>query len=201
MSTQPQTLISAASFFAQTPDERAYQYRIKTGQAPMMLRKKCLKDFLNALRREAHYIFALLESLPLSQFSIIRTLDYRAEINGQTIQEIERFSLRDFYNRAVSLHKNDEFEIMFGDEFIYFEEELTRELIEQLYESYMERLCEKNMRDNNPLRLSRSMSTNHKLSRSDVAQVKERLERYNAAVIGKLQAEYDALKRLRCIKR
>lgn len=161
------------------------------------LKKRYIKDFLSALRHMDHPIFALLNNLPDYHFAIVRHYDYRTEYK----ETPDYYTVPEFYKNAASFHKHDEFCIMFGKHFLYFESELTLPGIERLYEEFMQERCEKGLRENKPIRLTRGLISEYRLTREDVRIVRAYLTDYNAAAQAKIQTEYDALKILNCVKK
>ena len=111
------------------------------------------------------------------------------------------YTVPEFYKNAASFHNCDEFRIVFGKNILHFVEELTDGGVERLYEEYVQDLCEKGLRTNKPVRLTRELITKYGLTRADVRVVRVCLADYNATAQAKIQAEYDALKTLNCVKK
>lgn len=166
------------------------------------LTKKVLKDFLFKLRHSEHPIFALFSRAPADQFAIVRYLDYRHMKHACGFRaKADYYTVPEFYKNAASFHNRDEFRIVFGKNILHFAEELTDGGIERLYKEYVQDLCEKGLRTNKPVRLTRELITKYGLTRDDVRVVRTCLVDYNATAQAKIQAEYDTLKTLHCVKK
>lgn len=173
-----------------------------TEQEYTVLTKKVLKDFLFKLRHNEHPIFALFKGASADQFAIVRYLDYRHMKNACGFRaKADYYTVPEFYKHAASFHDCDEFRIVFGKNILHFVEELTDGGVERLYEEYLKDLCETGLRTNKPVRLTRELITKYDLTRSDVRVVRACLADYNATAQTKIQAEYDALKMLNCVKK
>lgn len=171
-------------------------------QSYTALTKKVLKDFLFNLRHTEHPIFALFNHAPADQFAIIRYLDYRHMKNACGFRaKADYYTVPEFYKNAASFHNCDEFRIVFGKNILHFAEELVGGGIERLYEAYLQDLCEKGLRTNKPIRLTRELITKYSLTRNDVRVVLLCLADYNVTAQNKIQAEYDTLKNLNCLKK
>lgn len=173
-----------------------------TGQQYAVLTKKVLKDFLSTLRHGKHPIFALFEHSPVDQFAIVRSFDYRHTKNNNGFRaQADYYTVPEFYKNAASFHDRDEFRIMFGKNILHFAEELTNGGIERLYEEYVQDLCEKGLRTNKPVHLTREFIKEYGLTRADAPIVRAHLSACNATAQAKIQAEYDVLKTLNCLKK
>lgn len=171
-------------------------------QSYTALTKKVLKDFLFKLRYSEHPIFALFSHVPADQFAIVRYLDYRHMRNACGFRaKADYYTVSEFYKNAASFHNRDEFRIVFGKNILHFAEELTNGGVERLYEEYLQDLCEKGLRTNKPVRLTRELITKYGLTRADVRVVRVCLADYNATAQAKIQAEYDMLKTRNCVKK
>ena len=168
--------------------------------APAPLRKKYLKSLFHDLRHQAHHLHALLSHLPGEQFSVVRFFDYRNAKEGWEDRAVpDYYTLREFYAYAGQFHLLDEFRILFGERALHFEPEATAETFAEYYDEFLQSRCEKRLRANDPLRLTRELIRQYGLTRQDVRIVRDRIEAYNAAAVAKIQAEYDALKALACV--
>ena len=163
------------------------------------LRKKYLKTLFHHLRCKAHPLYALLSHLPADRFCIVRFYDYRIARDGWECRATpDRYTLREFYAAAGKFHPRDEFRLLLGERMLYFEQEATVERLAEYCNKLLYELCEKRLRADDPLRLTRESIRSYALTREDVPVVRERIESYNTAAAAKIQAEYDALKMLGC---
>lgn len=166
----------------------------------MSLRKKFLKTLFHHLRHKAHPLYVLLSHLPADRFCIVRFYDYRIACDGWECRATpDRYTLREFYAAAGRFHPRDEFRLLLGERMLYFEQEATAEQLADYCNKLLYDLCEKRLRADDPLRLTRESIRGYGLTREDVRVVRERIEAYNTAAAAKIQAEYDALKMLDCI--
>lgn len=166
------------------------------------LTKKVLKDFLFKLRHTEHPIFALFSHASADQFAIVRYLDFRHMKRACGFRaKADYYTVPEFYKNAALFDNRDEFRVVFGKNILHFVEELTDGGVERLYEEYVQDLCEKGLRTNKPVRLTRELITKYGLTWADVQVVRACLSDYNATAQAKIQAEYDALKILNCVKK
>lgn len=183
---------SNADDLSATTDEQPYT----------VLTKKILKDFLFNLRHNEHPIFALFSHAPADQFAIVRYLDFRHTKNACGFRaQVDCYTVPEFYKNAASFHNCDGFRIVFGKNILHFAEELTNGGVERLYEEYLQDLCEMGLRTNKPIRLTRKLITKYGLTRNDVRVVRLCLADYNVTAQSKIQAEYDILNMLNCVKK
>lgn len=169
--------------------------------------KRYLIDLFTALKRERHPIYALLLRLPREQFAIVQNLDWRlyrvqdaegAALPGRSDQP-RIFSLAEFFAQRARFHRFDEFTIYLFDEAFNLTHRLSLERIEERYEEYLCEACERALRADRRIELTRELIREHALTRADAVIVRGYLDRYNTQAQRKLQAEYDALKGLQCI--
>lgn len=171
-------------------------------EPPRTLGKKYLKELFRTLKMKSYPIYALISHLPLQYFSIERTYNYKRTLTGNENEEPgELYRMQEFLASAAVLHRYDEFCIRFDTNVLRYEAEANPETFEDLYNGHLLNLCEHAMRRNAPVVLDRAMIEKYKLNKVDAQRVGEHLDQINASVREKLQREYDALKKLDCIRR
>lgn len=171
-------------------------------EPPRPLGKKYLKELFRTLRMKSYPVYALIAHLPLPYFSIDCTYHYKRTLAGNVNEERdESYRLLDFFTHAAALHRYDEFCIRFDTNTLRCEAETNPETIERIYDGFLLKLCERAMRRNAPIVLDRAMIEKYKLNKIDAAHVGKHLEQINTYLVDKLQREYDALKKLDCIRR
>lgn len=169
------------------------------------LDKVRVEEFLQSVREEVPYIFVWLENLPVSDFSIDRVYsyrDYRADtkaLNAGLVRE--HYAVRDFAAKSSSFHKNDGFRIRFRPSLLKLDYRASRSTLEDLYKRFLELRCEAAMRANRPLRLTEKDVQRYGLDPQSAGRVQAYLKCYNDKARRVLQAEYDALKGLSCIRK
>lgn len=181
--------------------QRKEQIFKQTNICPHELSKKYIKDFLYQLRHHSHHIFALLDHLPIEHFVIVRYYDWRLEKKGRSMDQIECFTIRDFYRECARFHRYDGFRIVFDYAIFYFETELNGVMLDKLYENFLHTHCERGLRSNTPVVLTREQIKQYRLTPDDATLVRGYLDRFNTETARKLQAEYDALKKLDCVNK
>ena len=163
-------------------------------------KKKYVRAVLHDLRHTAHYIYVLLENLPNNRFAIIRTEDYRHEIGvNKYWGGYESYSLRQFLYHYKLFHPKDVFQIRFGGEMLYYEQEFTPATFNELYKDVLKSFCKQGLRNNEPICLTDELIREYRLSKADANSARQAVEQCNAEVIAAIQIEYDALKILDCI--
>lgn len=166
------------------------------------LTKKYIKDFLFTLRHTEHPIFALLFHLSAEQFAIVRYCDYKREKAGtDNMAKVDYYTIGQFYETAATFHKQDKFRILFGKNVLYFECELTIPKITALFERFLQEKCETGLRSDKPVCLTLQQIREYGLSRNDIKVLRACLADYNTVAQNKIQAEYDTLKNLCCIRK
>lgn len=181
--------------------ERLKLHINETGTNPQELKKQYLKSFFSELRRTSHHIYVLLENLPLPLFALVRYYDHRqARRDGMTYRETtDVYTLREFYSLAGQFHKYDEFRVMFYGNIFYFEAELTPAAFGKYYARFLYCECERALRRNAPILLTRESIREYGLTRNSAKIVNSYLDLYNTAAIEKIRAEYEALRTLDCV--
>lgn len=167
---------------------------------PKPVKTKALRDFLNDLRRTEPVLYGLAEVLAVDWFAIRRTRDHRNDLylcaaNEDNLKET--YTLRQFLAVSRKFHPHDQFEILIGERRLFLERHLTAEDFGTFCRETLWALCEERMRDDNPLRADNEPLC--RLAPRVRAAAAELVDQCNADVVQLLQAEYDALKGLRCI--
>lgn len=164
-----------------------------------------VKEFLQRVREGVPYIYVWLENLPVSDFSIDRVYSYRAyRADTKALYAgfvDERHSIREFNAAFSSFHKNDGFRIRFRPSLLELDSRASRSTLEDLYKRFLELRCEAAMRANRPLRLTKKDVQRYGLDPECASTVQAYLKCYNDKARRVLQAEYDALKGLSCIRK
>lgn len=182
------------------------------------IRKRDLRRFFTQLRKEAHSIYAILYQAPKSFFRIVLR-------NDDLDEDEAAYTLSEFYANLRKFRTNDTFRIeikayFFREEwdecvplwqaadypFTGLEEyEITR--LEELDKAEMEKewphmlayFCRERILANSPFWLCRRLIRVFGLTRADVKQLKEPLDRCNERVVAELRAKYDQLARIDCL--
>lgn len=160
--------------------------------------KERLDDLLSDLRQSSHFIFALIYRLPEHLFAIIRYYDGNTKIYESAN---DFYTLREYYENVGQFHPNDRFWILFGDYMLTEGNELTTSEFVKLHEYFLQMWCEKRLRENKPVCLTGGLIRKFGLALNDVLAVRKCLAECNAFASARIQAEYDVLKALNCVKK
>lgn len=172
------------------------------GRHPEEICKEYLKECLTELKTEEHYIYVLLDTLPLEAFCISRYQEHNSESDSLDFKETpDAYSVKDFYRNYNRFHDKDFFFIRFGRDHFYFELELSVMLLIPFYECFLATRCEREMRNNKPILLTPELRKQYGLTTYDTGFVSRYLEQFNKDAANKIQLEYDAVKGLDCIKK
>lgn len=160
--------------------------------------KERLDDLLSDLRQSSHFIFALIYCLPEHLFAVIRYYDGCTK----TYKSANDFyTLREYYENAGQFYPDDRFWILFGDYILTEGNELTTSEFAKLHEYFLQMWCEKRLRENKPVCLTGGLICKFGLTPDDVLAVRKCLAECNAFASAIIQAEYDVLKALNCVKK
>lgn len=186
-----------------------------------LIYKRDLRRFFVDLRKQAHYIYALLEGAPKSVFRIV--LD-----NDDLDTDEQRFTVQEFYaNVAKFHHRKDTFRVYFKAYFFRDEwdecvpcwelmdnpfngvdnfevtnnGELTPADFEKEWPHLLAYLCRKQILANAPFKLDRETIKHYKFSYGDVKLLREPAARINERIIVELRAQYDRLAAIDCLHR
>ena len=167
-----------------------------------------LEALFAGLHTQARPFYAFLAGLPKEDFYILCAYDYRRRSETWRDPGRYRFTLPEFLAKAASFDPQDEFCIYFvglGEqeeadspaktELLSCEEATVGNLTE-LAAEFMAPYCEKCLRAGTPFRLTPETVARLGLAPEDVAVLRDRVERCNEVALARLQAEYDALKKL-----
>lgn len=169
---------------------------------PAELRKEYLKEFLTDLCNEEHYIYALLENLPLEEFSIARVHEHTTAKNNIELKDIpDVYSIKGFFTCYDQFNDKDFFRVSFVADHFYFKLELTPMLFISFYERFLAYHCEKGLRTNKPVILTPQLCKQYGLTFYDAQTVRYYLKLFNKEITERIQFEYEALKLLDCIKK
>lgn len=166
------------------------------------LRKHYIRAVLQDLHDIAHHVFVLLENLPEDRFAIVRHHDHvRRIIRPDTAFESDSFTIDSFCRHFELLHGLDEFHVRFYTEVFYYEQSFTPHVLEIIYRHYLKYLCKEKLRTNAPLCLTPDLVREYGLTEADAKEAKAYIHEYNTHIAADVQAEYDALSTLDCIKK
>lgn len=167
---------------------------------PICLNKTFLKKFLNDLYDNKHYIYALLDYLPMKLFFICRYYDHCNARFGWDLKETpDCYSLKEFCAEYRTFHIQDRFSMFFDINIYHFQEEVTISSIEAHYLRFLQTRCERGLQKNQPIELTWQIIHDCKLTDKDAVRVNHYLQEFTSAATSKLQSEYDRLKNLDCI--
>ncbi len=168
----------------------------------------CLETLFAELRAQAHPFYAFLAGLPKEDFYLLCAYDYRRKSETYEAPERYRFSLPEFLAKAGTFDPQDEFCIYFiglgmqeeedspaKTELLSCEDATVGTLVEIAAE-FMAPYCEKCLRAGSPFRLDGATIARHGFTPEDITALRGSVDRCNAAAAARLQAEYDALKKL-----
>lgn len=173
----------------------------KIGNHPNELHKKQIMSFLKSLRKSSHHIYVLLKNLPPDKFRIIRYLEYRtAKNNWDYTDNPDIYTVSKFLDKDSKFHMRDEFCLCFWGDHFYFDLELSVERFIPYYERFLQFHCEYGLRNNMPIVLTPEIITAYGLTDSDRTIIGDLLECFSDDAVLKIQAEYDELKSLDCIR-
>ena len=151
-----------------------------------------LEALFAGLHTQARPFYAFLAGLPKEDFYILCAYDYRRRSETWRDPGRYRFTLPEFLAKAASFDPQDEFCIYF----VLSCEEATVGNLTELAAEFMAPYCEKCLRAGTPFRLTPETVARLGLAPEDVAVLRDRVERCNEVALARLQAEYDALKKL-----
>lgn len=170
---------------------------------PVRYMKQYLLDFFEALNKEQHHIYVLLENLPLKHFAIERTYDRLLYWNNRNkSQEVdgwlyprERYTLKEFLAKKHTFHRIDGLELdVLGASFTNNKAELpSQKLLKRLYLKFLQEQCERRLRMNTPIRLTSELCDRYGLTKWDSGKVRPYINRFNREAKAKIRAEYDEL--------
>lgn len=181
--------------FASTSNKQEAPYLVR-------LRKEYIKAVLQDLHDIAHHVYALLENLPETRFAIVRYHDYvRTQIRPHTLSESDSLTIDLFHRHYNLLHESDEFRVRFYKEVFYYEQGFTPHTLEIIYRNYLKDLCENGLRENKPVRLTTDLIRRHGLTEVDASIVGAYVRENNANLAADIQAKYNVLSNLDCIKK
>ena len=170
--------------------------------------KRDLRRFFVDLRKQAHYIYALLEGAPKSVFWIVLE-------NEDSDADEQTFTVKEFYaNVAKFHHRKDTFRLYFEAYFFRDEwdecvdgwrfmdnpfngkikyeisdpGELSVDVFEKEWPHLFACLCRKQILANAPFRLERETIKHYKFSYGDVKLLREPAVRINKRIIAELWA-------------
>lgn len=168
-------------------------------------RKKRIKEILSTLRKEEYIVYKWLCRLEKSEFAICRTFSFRIFWQDRkrndpcNLDTVEEYSVEEFFALVGSFHRNDEFRIRFRDDLFGTADDSDGYSFRQLFELYIRVRCEQGLRENRPFGFSQRQARVEGLNREDIRQLNELVGRCTDQAASRLQAEYDALKKLDCI--
>ena len=181
--------------------------------------KRDLRRFFVDLRKQAHYIYALLEGAPKSVFWIVLE-------NEDSDADEQTFTVKEFYaNVAKFHHRKDPFRLYFEAYFFRDEwdecvdgwrfmdnpfngkikyeisdpGELSVDVFEKEWPHLFACLCRKQILANAPFRLERETIKHYKFSYGDVKLLREPAVRINKRIIAELRAQYERLAAIDCL--
>ena len=172
-----------------------------------------LETLFAELRAQAHPFYAFLAGLPKDDFYLFCAYDYRRKSETYEDSGRYRFSLPEFLAKAGEFDPQDEFCIYFVGMGVQEEEDSPARIellscedatvgtLTELAAEFMAPYCEKCLRTDTPFRLDAETIAQHGFTPEDVAALGGPAERCNAAAAARLQAEYDALKKIGSIDR
>lgn len=162
------------------------------------LRKEYIRAVLQDLHDTFHHVYVLLENLPENRFAIIRYYNHAQDrLQPHTLPDDDRFTLCHFCDHFDLLHELDRLRVHFFTEVFYFEQEFTPQTLESIYRHYQKHLSASGLRENTPLRLPDAQISGQ--TQTDAVRV--RLQKYTAATLQDIQAEYTACSSLECIEK
>lgn len=166
------------------------------------LTKNYIKAVLQDLHDTAHYAYVCLEHAPENRFAIIRYYDYvRRSIRPKSLMEEDHFTIPQFFQHFELLHESDEFRVLFYTEVFYYRQSFTPHILEIVYRHYLKSLCEKGLRENNPVCLTTKLIRKYRLNKADTKKVREYIKHANIDLLWDIQMEYNALANLDCVKK
>ena len=181
--------------------------------------KRDLRRFFVDLRKQAHYIYALLEEAAKSVFWIVLE-------NEDSDADEQIFTVKEFYaNVAKFHHRKDTFRLYFKAYFFRDEwdecvdgwrfmdnpfngiakyeisdpGELSVDVFVKEWPHLFACLCRKQILANAPFRLDRETIKHYKFSYGDVRLLREPAARINKRIIAELRAQYDRLAAIDCL--
>lgn len=166
------------------------------------LRKSYIRAVLQDLHDMAHHVFVMLANLPEKRFAIVRHHDHvRRIIRPDTALESDSFTVDMFYRHFELLHESDGFHVRFYTEVFYYEQSFTPHTLEIVYRHYLKYLCRQKLRENTPVCLTPGLIRQYGLTETDAKKAGAYIREYNSDIAADVQAEYDALSNLDCIKK
>lgn len=166
------------------------------------LKKHYIRAVLQDLHDLAHHVFVLLENLPANHFAIVRYHDHvRRIIRPYTAFESDSFTIDMFCRHFELLHELDEFHVLFYTEVFYYEQSFKPHVLEIVYRHYLKYLCKQKLQENTPICLTPDLAREYGLTEADATEVKAYIHEYNTNIAADVQAEYDVLSTLDCIKK
>ncbi len=169
-----------------------------------------LLAFLDKLRCDKHYIFAMFKDAELTDLYLHGWAEksdasITADITlAQFLTCAHKFSPDDVFTVYLDIRSKYEREYIDPDNvnliILDDTEDFNVDEFERLFEAYMKYLCEKNARNGDLLQISSELIMRCDLTPDDVEILTPMTERFNARAIDILQKEYDALKNLPFIK-
>lgn len=179
--------------------------------------KTALKEFLSQAEAQMHHIYLLLAGLPKEHFCLYRMIDRTGKREGYDDPAENTYTISEFYRRYDDFLPEDEFGIYFYvyldridsdrvDEYsdtlcVDMREGATVELLRSYIGRYMQDYCEAYMRENKPFRLTPQVIGHFGFTTEDVDKLRPLVGLCNDRARRKLQAEYDALKELDCVRK
>lgn len=166
------------------------------------LTKNYIRVVLQDLHDLAHHVYILLENLPENRFAIVRYHDHVCRIvRPDILLESDDFTLRQFLQHFELLHDLDVFRVRFYTEVFYYEQSFTPHTLEVVYRHYLKYLCKQRLRENAPVSLTPELIREYGLNTTDAIKTSIYISEYNTNLAADVQAEYDALKSIDCIKK
>ena len=166
------------------------------------LEKDYIRAVLQDLHDTAHHAYVCILHLPENRFAIVRYFDYvKRQIKENFDIDNDPFTIDGFHRHYELFHPEDKFRIRFYTEVFYYEQGFTPHILETLYRHYLKYLCERGLRENNPVKLTPKLIRKYGLTKSDTKTVQQYIQQYNTNIVEDIQLEYNALHSLDCIKK
>lgn len=182
------------------------------------IHKDLLRETFNDLKRDYHFVYALLMGLPKANCFLWR--DYDAandrESDDDERKESDVFSLQEFFDRYDSFHPEDAFILYLKDGLeridpsryeeyspvidIISRNQLSIDNLLGCIDEFLESYCEHCYRMNDPLELTPAKIAHFGFTQEDVEELKPFITPYNDAARKIIRAEYEKLARLDFIR-
>lgn len=182
------------------------------------IRKDLLRETFNELKRDYHFVYALLMGLPKANCFLWRDYDAANDLesNDDESKGSDVFSLQEFFDRYDSFHTADTFILYLKDDLeridpsryeeyspvidIESRNQLSIDNLVAWIDEFLESYCEHCYRMNDPLELTPEKIAHFGFTQEDVEELKPILKPHNDAARSIIWAEYEKLSGLDFIR-